>query len=87
MIWTVFRLIGRHWKFVAAAVYVVAIIAWGEWRAWSGYADGQRDLLASIEKARAASIEEKDKIDEEIADLSDDDLLRRALGIVRNPSR
>lgn len=51
------------------------------------YKEGQRDLLATIEKSRLSSIEDKQEVDNEIAALSDDELLIRALRWVRNPQR
>lgn len=51
------------------------------------YANGQRDLLATIEKARVASIAEKTRIDDEISQLDDDELLLRALRYVRTSPR
>lgn len=48
-----------------------------------GVKNGKRDIVAEIEKARAASKEEKERIDEEINNLDDDELLRRALEFVR----
>lgn len=48
---------------------------------------GKRDLVAAIEKARVASVEQKQRIDDEISQLSDDDLLKRALGYVSRGGR
>lgn len=53
----------------------------------SQYEAGQRDLLKQVEKARAVSVKEKERIDEEIDDLDADELLRRALGNVRSTGR
>lgn len=47
------------------------------------YEAGQRDIIREIEQARAASVEEKERINEEIDALSDDELLDRARGWVR----
>lgn len=51
------------------------------------YREGKKDLLAEIEKARTASIEEKEKIEDEINQLTDDELFRRALKYVQPGSR
>jgi len=52
------------------------------------YKEGQRDLLADVEKARARSMEEKQEIDDEIQNLTDDELLSRALRwVMRSPGR
>jgi len=51
------------------------------------YDAGQKDLIKEIEKARTASIEEKKEIEDEIDQLTNDELLRRALGYVRAGGR
>lgn len=68
---------------IVALLAFMALWSWGNMR----YRDGQRDLLADIEKARTASIEEKAAIEAEIGGLSDEELLRRALGAVRAGGR
>jgi hypothetical protein len=48
---------------------------------------GQAKIVAAMEKARVISIEQKREIDNEISKLSDDELLRRALGYVSRNGR
>ena len=51
------------------------------------YKAGQADIVAEIEKARAASIVEKEKSDDEIKSLNSDELLERALSFVQPGGR
>lgn len=51
------------------------------------YYAGQRELLADIEKTRAASVAQKEKIDAEISGLSDVELRERAIEWVRDNAR
>ena len=70
--------------YVILAVLVLATMyAYGKMQ----HQAGKRDLVAAIEKARVASVEQKQRIDDEISQLSDDDLLKRALGYVSRGGR
>jgi len=66
-----------------AGTLLAGVYLYGEAR----FKDGKQALLADIEKARVASVERKKEIEDEINGLDDDELLRRALGWVRNPGR
>lgn len=63
-----------------AAVAMAAAIGWAY---KNGVDSGKRQIIADIEKARAASVEAKQEIDNEIRNLDSGALLERALGAVR----
>ena len=63
----------------------VALIATIYFYGLMQYRSGQRDLVIEIEQARAESIEEREEIADAVEDLTDDELLERALGYVRSP--
>lgn len=71
---------------VGAALVSAALLGIYGYGAYK-YSQGKRDFVAAVEKARLSAIEDKKRIDDEIDSLSDDDLLRRALGWVRTPAR
>jgi hypothetical protein len=51
------------------------------------YLSGKRALAIQIEKSRVVSMEERTRIENEISKLSDDELLKRALGYVSGRGR
>ena len=53
----------------------------------SQFKAGQANIVAEIEKARTASVAEKEKIDDEIKSLDTDELLKRALSFVQSGGR
>ena len=68
---------------IALAVLVVVVLGGGYWYGEQRYHDGERDLVAKIEVARARSVAQKEGIDDALADLNSDELLLRALDWVR----
>lgn len=76
-----FGFLGKWVGGAALALTVAAVLLVGAYK--KGERDGRRNIIADIEKARVESVREKDRIDEEISRLTDDELLRRALGFVR----
>ena len=53
------------------------------WTYREGVDAGKRGLLLEIEQSRLESIQEKERINDEIRNLPEDELLDRALGAVR----
>lgn len=68
---------------ILAAVALAVMFGYGQMQ----HLNGKRAMAAAIEKARVVSMEQKRAIDNEISKLSDDELLRRALGYVSQRSR
>lgn len=69
---------------ILAALAMAAALGWAY---KNGVDSGKREIISEIEQARAASVEEKQEIDNEIRTLDGDALLERALGAVRNGGR
>lgn len=81
MIGTVLSLLGAKniaivVALIAGAIFVTAVYN-------RGYGAGKRDIISDIESARVESVEEKQKIDNEVQSLRDEDLLKRAMEAIR----
>jgi len=70
-------------RIIIGAALVAGVLAAFWWVYEEGKDVGKKDVVVEIEKARTESAEEKEKIDEEVRDLDDEELLRRALDAVR----
>jgi len=70
-------------KLVLGAAAVAAVVGAFIYVYNEGKDAGAKDIVVEIEKQKADSVAEKEKIDEEVRELDDDQLLERALGAVR----
>lgn len=65
---------------LALLLFVIAVVFGHGHRE---YKRGQKDLLIKLEQARIESIERRKEIEDEVQDLSENELLNRALRFVR----
>jgi len=66
---------------IGSFITLLAAAFWGY--GYLQYREGKREMAAEIAKARAASVEEAERIEKDVEALSDDELLDAVLNYVR----